>query len=153
MSEQTWSETDYKGAHKRLSRKRGKAKEQTCLKCGEPARQWALLEKKDSPWTREGWIQMARKPRPYWLHWSLSPDDYAPLCVACHTHMDRLNHPDARKGARPSTRRRTHCRNGHELTGRNVEEWTHEGKRYRRCAECYRAYKRDAYAKKREQSA
>lgn len=68
----------YRAAHQRVTRKRGKAAEQTCVECGSQAHEWAFCgDPETSPRSEYG------------LSFSMSTDDYRPLCRACH-RLERL---------------------------------------------------------------
>jgi hypothetical protein len=113
----------YKDAHKRVSRKCGKAAQHTCIECGKQAQQWSLRH--DEPAQQCGWIQLPGRPSRYWVEWSAHPEDYDPMCRACHRKRDDQHKPRVL---------RTHCDRGHDLAvvGR------HGGS----CAECARIRRR-----------
>jgi hypothetical protein len=73
----------YQFAHYKVSRLRGKAKDQTCAHCGEPARHWAYDH--EDPAERFD----PRRGGPY----SVDPGHYVPLCHRCHTAFDRKHQP------------------------------------------------------------
>ena len=56
----------YIAAHKRLYRRRGKAREYACAHCGGQAQQWATIHGRDGE----------------------DAADYMPLCVPCHSAYD-----------------------------------------------------------------
>ena len=74
----------YKAAHARVVAAHGRAAEHVCG-CGNPAFEWAL--NKNSPRIIPG-VGIANSRgdlnRPY----SMSIDDYDPLCVSCHRRRD-----------------------------------------------------------------
>lgn len=68
---------DYKGAHRRIYRKRGAAKAHACVQCGAAARHWAYDHTDPAELTSPaGW--------PY----SLDPMRYQPMCALCHKAFD-----------------------------------------------------------------
>lgn len=68
----------YDGAHKRVTRRRGRADAQWCTTCGGPAREWAYIH--GSP------VEQIddKTGKPY----SADVDDYMPMCAPCHRHYD-----------------------------------------------------------------
>jgi len=58
----------YLAAHKRLYRRRGKAREYPCAHCGGQAQQWATIHGRDGK----------------------DAGDYTPLCVKCHVAYDGI---------------------------------------------------------------
>jgi hypothetical protein len=71
----------YVGAHRRLTRERGPASEQTC-RCGEQAADWAYNhtdpnERTELTGHNAGYV------------FSLDPARYVPLCKLCHKTFDR----------------------------------------------------------------
>lgn len=72
---------EYMNAHHEVYRIRGSAKDQTCVRCGDPANEWAYLHPE-----REGGRH------------SDNPEDYAAMCWSCHRRFDwQYREPDARK--------------------------------------------------------
>ena len=72
----------YKAAHRRLDLRRGKASEYTCS-CGDKAEQWALLSMDADVLYKQ--INQRDRNKVY----SLNPDDYEPMCRACHMAYDK----------------------------------------------------------------
>lgn len=70
---------DYEGAHTRVKRAKGKAREHKCFAgCGKTAMDWAYLH--GDPNEAED-----RKGRKY----SMDPKFYVPMCRACHQKFDK----------------------------------------------------------------
>jgi site-specific recombinase XerD len=71
-----WTETPSRAAvHIRLRKARGKAADFPCVKCGQPAKEWAL----------QNFVGTLPDPQgPY----STNLDDYAPMCWPCHRRWD-----------------------------------------------------------------
>jgi len=69
----------YQGAHYKVYRMRGAARDNDCLHCGARARHWAY-DHGDPDERRD-----PRRGGPY----SLDPAHYIPLCASCHTIMDQ----------------------------------------------------------------
>ncbi|BDZ41626.1 hypothetical protein GCM10025865_09250 [Paraoerskovia sediminicola] len=67
----------YKGAHRRVGRRRGRARDHGCVDCGGPARHWCYTH--DDPAELED-------GRGY--EYSPDPQRYEPRCVSCHKHVD-----------------------------------------------------------------
>ena len=65
----------YQAAHKRVARLCGRASGHLC-ECGRPARHWALAVAPTLFDVDSG------------LGYSLDPEEYRPLCVACHYRFD-----------------------------------------------------------------
>lgn len=64
--------------HARLRRDRGRAADFPCIRCGEQAREWALMD----------------APPEFLRHvdgrtWSIRTSDYEAMCKRCHEQMDR----------------------------------------------------------------
>ena len=102
----------YEGAHLRLRSIRGRARDFSCVDCGEPAQEWSYNH--DDPNEK----RMPDGTRPY----SGDPSHYSPRCLHCHRKMDR------------SRNLKTHCIRGHEFTPENTRL---EGTK-RRCRACIR---------------
>lgn len=91
----------------------------------------------------EGKTQYAfkRHPAPY----TRNRRDYIEVCIPCHVAMDnRGNFPGN------LNRNKTHCDNGHELSGENLRIYR-QGKRgtiRRVCVECKKAENKRAYEKR-----
>lgn len=68
----------YTAVHLRLKRERGRAREHTCIECGEPAATWAY-DHRDDDYIADD------RGRPY----SLDLTHYEPLCVPCHNQRDK----------------------------------------------------------------
>lgn len=91
-------ELSYMGAHQRVRRARGPAKEYPCEFCGAAAYQWSYrggsaLEQRGPHSPAHATKEMA---------WSPEPSDYDPLCVSCHRALDGL----IRRFKNPATARR-----------------------------------------------
>ncbi len=70
----------YGGAHIRLKREKGSAKEHPCTACGSTAQEWALSqEAKSTLFGTHG---------KFLCEYSLDPNDYIPMCSSCHRSMD-----------------------------------------------------------------
>jgi hypothetical protein len=76
-------DASYQAAHKRVLYARGKAKNYPCSHCGEPAKDWAYIH--GSP--REIPAGTGADGRAYGPY-SPNPDDYQPMCAACHKDYD-----------------------------------------------------------------
>lgn len=70
--------TDYRSAHKRVARRRGKASEHACASCSEPAFHWSYDHRDPDEFINPA------TGCPY----SLDPDHYQPKCVPCHLNGD-----------------------------------------------------------------
>lgn len=66
--------------HKRLSRKRGKAKMYRCVSCGGPAAEWSYDRKDPAP--------LQQVTRGVLLTYSEDLNRYSPRCVPCHRRFD-----------------------------------------------------------------
>lgn len=119
----------YRACHARVRSKWGPASLYPCILCGQRAGEYAY----DGTDTSElsGMTQAGGVDYP--VSWSKWPEFYMPLCFSCHRSRD----------ARLRSERRTHCRNGHELTGDNT--YTPAGRYERACRTC----RRDEYRRKR----
>ncbi|MFE7712997.1 hypothetical protein ACFU6I_46410 [Streptomyces sp. NPDC057486] len=73
----TVAKNAYKIAHRKVAHMRGIASSQRCIYCRRHAAQWALNHSR------------ATKVTDGHLVWSEAPDDYDPLCVACHRIYDQ----------------------------------------------------------------
>lgn len=109
----------YKGAHRRIARLWGKARQYSCISCGEQATDWAY----------DG-TDPNQLVGPNGSSYSLDPIFYMPMCRSCHFTMDRRAHA------------RVECARGHALTGENLRITIENGRERRRCIECQRAYLR-----------
>lgn len=67
----------YYGAHVRLRKERGKARDHRCVDCKGPADEWSLTD-------RSNVLVDARDGSTY----SLKLDDYDPRCRSCHRSRD-----------------------------------------------------------------
>lgn len=70
----------YNGAHKRMLRERGSAKDYKCETCPKQARDWALWHDAEDQLT---WIVRGKE-----LNYTHEPYDYMPMCRSCHTKYD-----------------------------------------------------------------
>lgn len=106
MSAPRVAEPKYEAVHARLCRDLGNARDHLCG-CGEQAAEWAYdHEDKDE--------RVDDRGRPY----SLDPEHYVPMCVACHRKKDAGET----------------CRKGHPYTSGS----TYEYRGYRLCRTCRR---------------
>jgi hypothetical protein len=82
------SDFGYVTAHQRIQRRRGKATEHPCARCGEQAMDWALTgEATHSEPYRKRRADGSWYERLIWF--SKDPDDYSPLCRPCHRRSER----------------------------------------------------------------
>lgn len=72
----------YKAAHVKLYRRRGKAGNYNCVKCGLAARDWALRH-------QDKGIQLEWDPYAH-MNFSMNTDDYDPMCKSCHRDYDGI---------------------------------------------------------------
>lgn len=75
----------YLAAHQRVYTSRGAARNWRCIKCGEPAQQWAY--RVGSPRQMSGQVQVRRRSGNLGashMLWSPDPADYDPMCRLCH---------------------------------------------------------------------
>lgn len=133
----------YMGAHQRIRRTRGAAKEFQCDFCKNQARDWALIA--TSLNTRSGFTSRGAYER-----WSDNPEDYRPLCRKCHKNYDihvrefgicaeGCDNPDHSPKSKITSKPRdtTKCPNGHNL----LEEGARRLRAYdgrMECVECAR---------------
>lgn len=96
----------YRASHDRNVRKWGPASEYDCIECGAQAREYAYDG--TDPGELSGHVLANGVEYP--VSWSRWPEFYMPLCFACHRKRDRS----------AWSARRTHCRNGHEMTEDNT---------------------------------
>lgn len=74
----------YRSAHKRIWRERGKASEQGCITgCGNMATGWAYFGPVVGAQYGETDLGSGQ-----FAIWSSEPEDYSPLCTACHKRLD-----------------------------------------------------------------
>lgn len=80
-----WSgeEVGYIGAHKRVYRKHGSAKQHECADCSAPADQWSYNH--DDPIERTELVNGTT------VAFSTDPNHYSPRCFSCHTKLDRYS--------------------------------------------------------------
>lgn len=71
----------YVAAHKRVYRERGRAADNPCTDCGQPATQWSY------DYTA-GEHELAQCMDDVWLYFSPNPDHYQARCLPCHVHHD-----------------------------------------------------------------
>ena len=79
----------YSTAHKRVAARRGPAKTHNCIECGKPAHSWAYRGNSPEELTfyrPEGESHV----KTGLLRYSPNPDDYDPMCWACHSRKDVL---------------------------------------------------------------
>ena len=77
----------YRGAHWRVAKARGPARDHPCASCGRPAAEWAYAGPHPAPLTD-----------PHGRAYSLDPRHYVPRCRPCHAAADapttcRRGHP------------------------------------------------------------
>ena len=72
--------TSYTQAHIRVHRLHGRAADQTCLHCGNPAAEWAYDHSDPDQ-------RVSATGQPY----SVDPDHYLPLCRSCHRRFDGIS--------------------------------------------------------------
>ena len=77
----------YVGAHCRVKRLRGSARDHTCIDCGRPAADWSY----DHADPNEK--HCAQGP------YSPDPDHYDPRCKRCHNRFDHGHHDHAQRSA------------------------------------------------------
>jgi len=75
----------YGGAHNRVHRERGRAKNHPCWDCGQPAFDWSYNH--EDPDEVEGIVTM--RGRDFLMPYSLKPEFYVPRCRTCHSAFDR----------------------------------------------------------------
>lgn len=77
MSDSTSTRPTYEAMHSRLNYRKGLARRQPCIDCGEPARQWSYDHLDPNELTS-----------PSGLEYSTDPDRYQPRCRPCHHKLD-----------------------------------------------------------------
>lgn len=87
--------TTYSGAHRNVTLRRGRAAEHTCGRCGQRAREWALLHDADGVLTNASGMTF-----------SVDPFAYVAMCLRCHRLYDK--------------EQITHCPQGHPYSGDNL---------------------------------
>ncbi|MEZ5411042.1 MAG: hypothetical protein R2761_23630 [Acidimicrobiales bacterium] len=76
---------NYLSAHKRVHRRKGKAKDFACANnCGRPASQWAYDHEDPNELTGP----MKVRGQVVELAFSTDPEHYVPLCGTCHHRLD-----------------------------------------------------------------
>lgn len=85
----------YEAVHKRLRETRGPASAHPCTICGKPAQQWAYDHRDPRPRTtlmtdRTVVHKHAVIDGQHATEYSVQLHHYEPLCIACHTRLDRL---------------------------------------------------------------
>ena len=123
----------YYGAHGRVKAAFGSATKHKCVECGGDADEWAYDGTDSTELT--GRVFNGKYPVTY----SVWPEFYMPLCSACHRARD----------ARLRSDRRTHCRNGHEMSPENTYERPSR-RGTRECKACKEANYRKRRAKLKE---
>lgn len=88
----TGSEATYSGAHQRVRKQLGSARQYLCVDCLGPARDWSYIGGAPDERTSE-------HPNSYGFAYSVLPEFYAPRCCTCHRRYDReirptLNHDE-----------------------------------------------------------
>lgn len=78
----------YDAAHARVRALRGSASSWRCVRCGEPAQEWAY--RGGSPRERRGAVADGRRVRR--MAWSPDPSDYDPMCRSCHGSSERADY-------------------------------------------------------------
>lgn len=74
----------YTGAHMRVRDARGPASRQSCVDCGERAREWSYNHSDPTE---------LRTPKG--MSYSADPSMYEPRCASCHRQFDRAHRQDA----------------------------------------------------------
>lgn len=82
-------QVSYSTAHKRVSSRRGAAALHACVICQEPAQSWAY--RGGSP--KELIEERPNNPIKQRVRYSPDPDDYDPMCWACHARKDYAEAP------------------------------------------------------------
>lgn len=91
----------YDGAHCRVKAAFGPARNQSCIKCGNPARHWAYDgTDPEERFELQPWGNGSGNTKE--VAYSHYPEFYMPMCVSCHTSMDRRNPSLKPPGARGS---------------------------------------------------
>lgn len=106
LPKQVRTDLTYYGAHGRIKMYWGSASQYFCIECGEQAAEWAYDG--TDPSELEGEVKVDGVKYP--VRYSVWPEFYAPLCTGCHRAKDRS----------AWSLRRTHCKNGHEMTKENT---------------------------------
>ncbi len=78
----------YKSAHRRISSRRGPAREHPCIICDGEAHAWAYRGGSDKELTQEAGPGHRFKKADGILRYSPDPDDYDPMCWSCHARKD-----------------------------------------------------------------
>ena len=125
----------YDAAHARVRKLRGSASLWRCIRCGEPAQEWAY--RGGSPRERRGTVVSGRKTRR--MAWSPDPSDYDPMCRTCHGTTDRpdygngyRNNPDRAIELRREWKRRQYARQVATEAGRAAYRARKRAERARR---------------------
>jgi len=82
------SEPSYNTLHKRLELVRGRAKNFTCVGCGQRAENWAYNHSGAKELTSTAKFPNGKTST---VTYSTDIDDYDPMCVACHGRRDYIN--------------------------------------------------------------
>lgn len=77
----------YYGAHHRVNRARGRAREHACADCGRPATEWSYNH--DDPNEQLACDERRNRPRAMPMAYSTDPAHYSPRCQSCHIAFDR----------------------------------------------------------------
>lgn len=73
---------EYRAAHLRVEKSRGKARIYNCVDCGDVAQEWSLSPDADE-------VHMSVRDKPGALY-SLNELDYDPRCMSCHRKADGI---------------------------------------------------------------
>lgn len=78
----------YATAHRRITSKRGPAREHPCISCGGEAHSWAYRGGSSKELTETVGANHLFKAEGALLRYSPDPADYDPMCWACHVKKD-----------------------------------------------------------------
>lgn len=78
------AQIQYRSAHARVTRFRGRARDHQCARCGEQAENWAYDHEDPEELTE----YLPDEKRRGWRSYSANPDNYLPLCRPCHHKFD-----------------------------------------------------------------
>lgn len=105
MKSEKFRDPVYRANHRKLHKQRGKASDHLCVRCDNPAKQWAQVHGEDgsNPWA-----------------------DYVPMCCRCHVNYDRggiPGHPQSEESRRKTSEGKRGQRWSPEAKLRMSEEW------------------------------
>lgn len=81
-------EITYVSAHRRVTAARGPAREHPCIDCGKSATSWSYRGNSPRERTQQAGPGHRWKAADELLRFSPDPDDYDPMCWACHARRD-----------------------------------------------------------------